>query len=820
MKLQEILKARGITDEQLKEVQEQDIPAAAESFQRIMDIYYLLKVTADMESAYWYNRVWWENDGDLLEVRRAKAVAASLAHSTPTILPYEKLVMNKTKHLRGAFPFPWVCASFFNSLAESLMEEAEAPAENEADSVSVVGAGGGNVTESYGEVISIAKKFGMRKEDIPVLVKVSKYWDGISVEDISTKYAKTLPGFEQFQNIMDSVLVMFDSFAIPQGREVMNYYMPLQYGFDGILELCDEKIAKTMGEAGGDGVLGMGRGYYYAAMKEIVKGLSQWCENYARKAEDLASREPDEAYKKNYLEIAQVMHNIAHKRPSTFREALQMTLCLHLGVVNEDPQSGQSIGRLGQVLQPFYEKDIADGTTTEEEVVELLELYRIKITCIECFASAGVSGGVLSGNTFNNLSLGGQNYDGLSAVTPLEYLIIEAGMRAQTPQPTLSILYDEKLPEDFLMKAAACTKLGMGYPAWMNNQVGMNFMLRQYGPEGMDLYDARAWCLGGCLESAPGCFLPLEYNGKVTMIPGGASPTCGTGIHFTGLPKVLELVLTNGVDKRTGKQVFPPHNKKLETFDELLDQWKEYLDISNRIVNKVNNIQMDVWRKYNMPAVNSLLKPDCFKKGQHIGNCGARYNACINAPKYGNADPYADQLLRDYHMYLLHYLPTLESFFGKPEYLCQISVSTHGPQGFITLATADGRLAGTTYSDGSVSAAPGTDKNGIYALFESATVYDHSQNQNAQMNLKLHPSSVQGVQGTRKLLELVRTYMRKGGFHVQFNVVSSDILKEAQKTPDQYRDLMVRVAGFTQYWCEIGKPIQDEVIYRTEYEEV
>jgi len=170
-------------------------------------------------------------------------------------------------------------------------------------------------------------------------------------------------------------------------------------------------------------------------------------------------------------------------------------------------------------------------------------------------------------------------------------------------------------------------------------------------------------------------------------------------------------------------------------------------------------------------------------------------------------------------MYLLHYLPTIESFFGKPEYLCQISVSTHGPQGFITLATADGRLAGTTYSDGSVSAAAGTDKNGVYALFESATVYDHSQNQNAQMNLKLHPSAVQGVQGTRKLLELVRTYMRKGGFHVQFNVVSSDTLRDAQKSPDKYRDLMVRVAGFTQYWCEIGKPIQDEVIYRTEYDE-
>ena len=125
--------------------------------------------------------------------------------------------------------------------------------------------------------------------------------------------------------------------------------------------------------------------------------------------EILASRERDPEFKKNYEEIAEVMENIAHKRPASFREALQMTLCLHYGVVNEDPQSGQSIGRLGQVLQPFYEKDIEEGKITDEEVIELLELYRIKITCIECFASAGVSGGVLSGNTFNNLSLGGQS---------------------------------------------------------------------------------------------------------------------------------------------------------------------------------------------------------------------------------------------------------------------------------------------------------------------------------------------------------------------------------------------------------------------------
>ena len=888
--LEELLAKRGLNMDIYDRTTE-DIPAPPEKLSKLMDTYYTLKNTADMEIPYWYNRVWWENDGEVTIVRRAKAMAAALAHVTPTIQPYEKLVMQKCKNVRGAFPFPWVTASFFNAQAEALMNAVDAPAESEADAVSIVGAGGGNVTESYGNIISIAKKFGMRKEDIPVLIKASKPWDGISVEELSTRYAKMTPEYDLHKRIMDSVLCMFDSFAIPQGREVMNYYLPLEYGWDGIIAECDKKIAETMGEAGDDGLLGMGRGYYYVAMKIMAQGMSQWCQNYADRAKYLASVEKDPELKKNYEEIHAVMAHIAHKRPETFRQALQLTLCCHYGVVNEDPQSGQSIGRLGQVLQPFYEKDIDDGIVTEEDVIELLEYYRLKITCIECFASAGVTGGVLSGNTFNNLSLGGLTKDGLSAVTPLEYLIVEAGMRARTTQPTLSVLYDEKLPEDFLLKAASCTKLGMGYPAWMNNQDGINFMMLNYGPEGMNMEDARAWCLGGCLESAPSCFLPLHYNGQTHWIPGGAGPTSGTGVHFVGLPKVLELVLTNGYDHRMKRQILPEHNKKLDTMKAVTDQWETYLRKIIEVVNKVNNLQMDIWRKHNMPAVASLLKPDCFTKGADLGMMGGRYNATINfescgtvtfinelaslnknvfedkkytldemvdamlnnfgfktayetgvfspdyreatenaqkyakifvdclaAPKYGNADWEADKFLKWYEDAMFPLTREFNSYYGKPLYLCQISVSTHGPQGFITLSDAAGRLAGTTYSDGSMSAAAGTDKNGIYAIFESACCYDHGTQQNSQMNLKLHPTAVRGLQGTRKLLEIVRAYMRKGGFHVQFNVVDSKTLRAAQKKPDSYRDLMVRVAGFTQYWCEIGKPIQDEVIYRTEYE--
>ena len=153
-------------------------------------------------------------------------------------------------------------------------------------------------------------------------------------------------------------------------------------------------------------------------------------------------------------------------------------------------------------------------------------------------------------------------------------------------------------------------------------------------------------------------------------------------------------------------------------------------------------------------------------------------------------------------------------------YACQISVSTHGLLGQGCMATPDGRLEGTTFADASMSAYPGTDRNGPYALFNSATVWDHSDSQNSQMNMKLHPTAVRGEAGTERLADLVGAYMKKGGFHIQFNVVDSKLLKKAQSNPENYRDLMVRVAGFTQYWVEIGKPIQDELVARTEYEGV
>lgn len=847
--------------------------------------------SVSLEFPYWYTRKYLELEYEIPVIRRAEALKHAFSHISTTIWPEELLVGGKTSYYRGSFPMPWLSEKFFLAKEEEMSKEV-LKNKSSADEVSKFGSGGGNVTKSFGNVVSIAGKFGIVSEEVPPLIKLAREWEHKSVEDLGRKYEELVPEYKIKEQVMNSVICMFDSgYTLPQGREVINYYYPLQYGYDKLIEMAKDSMAKVAGRADGDGLAGMDRLYFYRSVVLILEGIQAWHLNYAKEAQRLSMGAIDPESKKEYKNIADSMNRIAHHQPGTFREALQMAYLIHIAVLNEDAISGLSPGRLGQVLYPWFEQDVLSGRTTEDEVLELLECYRVKMTCIDCFASMGVVGGVLSGNTFNNLSMGGLTKDGQSAVNRLEYLIVISGMTCETPQPTLSVLYDEKLPEEFLLQAVESIKTGTGYPAWMNNRLAMEFLLNQYGSEGMTVEEARAVAIGGCLETSPCSWHELNLNGKTYVIPGGSGQPTSVGVHFIANPKVLELVLFNGYDYRTKSQVLPPHNKGLSTYEELWETFKEYYEIIVDCLAKCNNIQHDIWRKQNMSVFNSMLKPDCLKKGHHIGNLGYRYNGtfniescgqisainsmaslkklvyddkkysldeikdgilnnfgfipagetgnfsifsqvkrqgnngkydrlyqdCLNSPKFGNDNPSVDELFREYELWFCAMCRNYESLYGKKMYSCQISVSTHGAQGAITLASADGRLCGTTYADGSVSACPGTDRNGIYALFESATCWDHSQSQNSQLNLKLHPTAVKGREGAKKLLELTRSYMRRGGFHIQYNIVDSNMLKDAQAHPEHYRELMVRVAGFTQYWVEIGKPIQDEVIARTEH---
>ncbi|WP_147820145.1 4-hydroxyphenylacetate decarboxylase large subunit [Salidesulfovibrio onnuriiensis] len=862
---------------------------------KLKNIFMKTLSSANNEFPYWYTREYMKLDSEIPVVRRAKALKRAFSNLTPVIYPGEKLVMHKAPFFRGSFPMPWLSEGFYVAKEDELYQDAMKRGSASADEHSKFGQGGGNVVASFGKVISIAGKFGMRQEEVPALIELSKMWVGKSVDDLGHKYEQMVPNYETKEKIMRNIVCMFDSgYTLPQGREVINYYYPLEYGFDGIIKIAREMKDKVAGRADGDGMVGMNRLYNYEAVIHVVEGVQKWILNYAEEARRLEAAEKDGTQRKEYAEIAECLEWIAHNPPRTFREAFQMIETIHLAVLNEDAISGMSPGRIGQVLYPYFEQDIEAGRLTEDEALELLELDRLVKTSIDCFASMGVVGGVLSGNTFNTVSVGGLDKDGKSAVNRLEYLVLKAAASNAMPQSTIALLYDEKLPEDFLVLAAEVIKTGAGYPAFMNNQIAQDFLLSHYGPEGMHIEEARAWAIGGCLETSAGCWKPLHLNGKEYWIPGGCGQPTSVGVHFVSMPKILELTLYNGIDQRSGEQVFQPHGKRLDTYEELWEQFKLYWQEAVDVLALTNNIQHDVWRKNNMAVFNSMLKPDCLENGHLINELGYRYNAtynvestgtvtcvnslaairklvfddkkvdletfkkalkenfgfrtahevnsfsiadqqkrddddgkwdelhfqCLQAPKYGNDEAYADQILLEWENFFCPDCYNYESLYGHPMYPCQISVSTHGAMGSATIASPDGRLAGTTFADASLSAYPGTDRNGPFALMNSASIWDHSMSQNSQLNIKIHPSAIKGVEGSRKLVDLTKAYMRKGGFHVQYNVVDSKMLRKAQDNPDEYRDLMVRVAGFTQYWVEIGKAVQDELIARTEYEGV
>ena len=843
---------------------------------KLLDDYYEAKVSLDTEFPYWYTKTWRENEGQNPIIRRSLALKSAYEHLTPMIPSQELLAMQKTRFVRGSFMMPWTANRFALSDEEHMAHEAEAASLKSLEEITVIAEGGGNVTESAGNVLSISKRFGIRKEDYAALIEDCRYWKNKSSEDMGFMWGAMHPKYDEYLNIKKAVLVHVDlETSIRHGRNVVNYQYPLQIGFNGMIQECKDKIDANLNEGCVDKIA------FWKGAINVIEGVKTWIKNYAKEAKRLAGIAKDNKAQQELLEMSERLEWISENPPRTFMEALQLCWTCHIAVTNEIQGSGFSPGRLGQVLYPFWKKDMEEGRITREQTIEALECMRVKFTGIDLAMAVGTIG-LLAGSTFNNLCVGGVKPDGTSAENELEELIIESAISCATPQPTLTVLYDGKLSDKFIHKAIECNKTGTGYPAWVNNRIAMVYCLRNFRDEGITLEDARAWTIGGCLEIQPGALVNGEF---------GAGSYSSTGASFINAPKVLELVLFDGYDRRTKTQVFPPHGLELKTFEEVMTAWQKYMHELVVVLEEMYNIRASAFLEHDNPMFYSALMADCLETGLHMDKGGSRYNKCmttwitgqvnlanslasikknvfddknftmdelkdtlinnfgyesaletgkfsmveqireddkfakihaqcIAAPKYGNDDPYVDEIYKQVVEDWRDYVSEVKDFFGRSYVPCQLSVATHGPLGQACLASADGRLAGLTLADGAQSPYPGTDLNGPYAVLNSATVIDHSDYQNTQLNMKIHPSAIKGLTGAEKLKELIKAYMDKGGYHIQFNIVDTKMLKDAQANPQNYRDLMVRVAGFTQYWVELSKPIQDEIIARTEYEEV
>jgi len=587
-----------------------------------------------------------------------------------------------------------------------------------------------------------------------------------------------------------------------------------------------------------------------SAMRICARAMVTFARRHAEKARELARAEEDPARRAELEEIARVCERVPAEAPRTFREALQAYWFVHLGVITElNPWDAFNPGRLDQHLFPFYQAGLADGSLTKDSARELLECFWVKFNNQPAPPKVGVTAQESGTYTdFANINVGGLKIDGTDGINELTYLVLEVIDEMRLLQPSSNIQLSRKNPDKFLKAACRIVRKGWGQPSMFNADAVVEELLRQ----GKEVADARSGGTSGCVET--GAF------GKEAYILTG----------YFNLPKIFELTLNNGLDPRTGRRLGietgPP--EEMDSFDQFLEAFKGQLNHFIEIKVAGNNVIEAIFAREMPVPFLSLLIDDCIVRAKDYHAGGARYNTnyiqgvglgtltdCMSAvnfhvfetkaltmaqlkealaadfqdrekvrqllmnktPRYGNDDDRADRLM--VRLFEAYY----EAVNGRPTVrggtyrINMLPTTCHVYFGAMTGATPDGRRAGQPLSEG-ISPGSGADRQGPTAVLKSASKMDHIRTGGTLLNQKFSPSLLEGEKGIDNLASLVRTYFKLDGHHIQFNVVDRETLLQAQARPEEYRDLIVRVAGYSDFFCDLGKALQDEIIARTEHQ--
>jgi len=560
----------------------------------------------------------------------------------------------------------------------------------------------------------------------------------------------------------------------------------------------------------------------------------------------MAAEEEEPVRKKELLTIAETCYRVPGKPARTFQEGIQ-SFWFYWMMIASGTSPG---GRFDQYMYPLYKKDKEEGRLNDDAALELLECLRIKIMQFNFISGdrgqrekwAGIA-------RWNNFVIGGLTPDGKDATNELSYLLLEAARDCPTPHHTITVRVHDHTPEELMIKALEVVKTGIGMPAFISDNSYIGYLTSQ----GVSIEEARDYGLAGCLD--------VNLPGK--------SRINAFGMFI--VPRVLEITLNNGLDPRTGVQLGPQTGdfNDFETFDDFIKAFKEQLTYFMSLANEEHNILLQAQRDLFPDVVHSALMDDAIKVGRdaldrvlpfengsalnmvgmiNVANSMAAVKKlvfderkvsakelhaalaanwegyeeirkmCLEAPKFGNGDPYVDSIARELYQFWADTAITFRSIYGATVKPTAISITAHAPGGAMTGATPDGRFAGEPLADGSLSPVQGTDLNGPTGVIRSAMAIDQIPYQATLLNMKFHPSALQSTEDLRKLSSLIKTYFKNGGKHIQFNVVDRETLLQAQQNPEKYRDLIVRVAGYSTYFTILDKAVQDEIISRTEHQ--
>ena len=634
----------------------------------------------------------------------------------------------------------------------------------------------------------------------------------------------------------------------------VNYQRVLKEGLAGY----EARVKKQLEELDLTDIDAIDKYVFYKAVLIVIDAVHTFALRYATKAKELASMTVDECRKEELLKIAEICTNVPYQPAHSFYEAIQSVWFIQLILQIESNGHSLSYGRFDQYMYPYYEKDHREGKITDEEVLELLDCLWIKTLTINKVRSQAHTLSSAGSPMYQNVTIGGQTTDHKDAVNDLSFLVLRSVAQTRLTQPNLTVRYHANLNHHFFDECIEVVKLGFGMPAFNNDEVIIPSFIH-WGVKEEDAYNYSAI---GCVETA---------------VPGKWGYRC-TGMSYINFPRVLLCAMNDGVDLTSGKRFTKGYGKfeDFKTYDELLDAWDKTVREMTRYSVIVENA-IDKASERDVPDILcSCLTDDCIARGKTIKEGGAVYdfisglqvgianmadslsaiktlvydekkitqkqlwNAIMDdfkseesqkiqkmlindAPKYGNDNDDVDMLVVEaYDSYLDEIKKYPNTRFhrgpiGGIRYGGTSSISANVGQGMSTFATPDGRKAWEPLAEG-CSPAHNCDKNGPTAVFKTVSKLPTEKiTGGVLLNQKMTPTMLQSEENKQKLEMLIRAFFnRLHGYHVQYNIVSKETLLDAQKHPEKYTDLIVRVAGYSAFFNVLSKKTQDDIIGRSE----
>jgi len=586
---------------------------------------------------------------------------------------------------------------------------------------------------------------------------------------------------------------------------------------------------------------------FYRAVIMSLKAVIKNAHRYAALAKKMAQKETDPVRRQELLRIAETCKWVPAKPPRNFYEAVQFHWFIIAAALIEEAACGTGPQRFPLYMYPYYKKDIDEGQITREEAIELLEFLFLKYKETGFLTDISKKGN--EGQTSKYFTLGGLTADGKDATNEMDFLLLETQRRLRLPEPALTLLWHNKLSDEFLHEVVRVIRTGIGQPQLQNNDVAIQREIHHHGCSVEEAREgvATTYCVS----------MGLKNSG---FLYGGT---------FNG-PKLIELVFNNGLDPiwqqplglKTGEV------ESLTSWEKFWEAFRKQLEFFSHAQREMNCLEISQVQQVIPQVFRSAITNDCIDRGLDWLSGGARYpvggplftagtdvvnslaavkklvyddkkitlsqlkealaanfvgfediqKMCLDAPKFGNDIEYVDQIARqfwDVYYDIYQDSPCNRDVKGsRPE---PYSIAMHTYFGMVTGALPTGRTAGTALTDASVSAMPGTDTHGPTALIKSAAgAMDTVKYGCNHLNVRFHPNAIEGDQGERNLLNLIRSYMDLGGSHIQFNSVSTETLRDAQVHPENHKDLVVRVAGFSAFFIHVDTMVQEEVIKRSE----